>query len=65
MMDDYLLSFSGENYDARKEAAVFGWDTLISMMLAGNRQWKYLEGTAFLGKITTEYSGEFDLTMKT
>lgn len=57
----YSSFFQGENYDARKEAAVFGWDT-PNFDDAG---WKPavevpLEGTAFLGKITTEYSGEFE-----
>lgn len=61
----YSSLFQGETYNALKEAAVAGW----ALPGYDASQWKPaqdvpLEGTAFLGQITTAYSGNFTFDYK-
>jgi len=57
----YASFFQGETYNALKESAVAGW----ALPGFDASRWKparevTLEGTAFLGRINTEYSGSFE-----
>lgn len=61
----YSSFFQGEVYDAQKKKTVAGW----SLPGYNASRWKPaqevpLEGTAFLGKVTTDYSGTFEFDYK-